>query len=70
MSRIQKAFDSVREFVGEVHAETKRIDWPPRQELVESTTMVIISLVLLSMFVGLFDKTVLEVLRFLFHWTR
>ena len=55
MKWIIEAVRKVRGFLGEVQTELKKSTWPDRQELVESTVVVIISVVLLSIFVGVSD---------------
>jgi preprotein translocase subunit SecE len=42
----------VREFVQEVLAEFRKVTWPSRQELVNSTVVVIAVTVVLSLFLG------------------
>ena len=45
----------VQNFVGEVLAEMKKVSWTTRQELVDSTLIVITSGVLLGVFVAIID---------------
>jgi preprotein translocase subunit SecE len=42
----------VREFVQEVLAEFRKVTWPSREELVNSTTIVIVVTVVLAFFLG------------------
>ena len=42
----------IREFSLEVLAEFKKVTWPSRQELVNSTTVVIVVTVVLAFFLG------------------
>jgi preprotein translocase subunit SecE len=42
----------VREFVREVMAEFRRVTWPSRAELTNSTTVVIVVTVVLALFLG------------------
>lgn len=44
-----------RAFFGEVVAELKKSTWPTRRELVDSTILVVITMVLLGLFVALAD---------------
>jgi preprotein translocase subunit SecE len=57
----------VREFVREVLLEFKRVTWPSRQELMNSTTVVIVVTVVLAFFLGAVDigltKVVERILR-------
>ncbi|MBI3635936.1 MAG: preprotein translocase subunit SecE [Candidatus Rokubacteria bacterium] len=42
----------VREFVAEVLAEFRKVTWPSRQELINSTMVVIVVTVVLAFFLG------------------
>lgn len=42
----------VREFVQEVLAEFRKVTWPSRQDLVNSTVVVIVVTVVLAFFLG------------------
>ena len=53
----------VREFFDEVLTEMRKTSWPEQSELVESTLVVIISLVLLGVIVGVYDKVLVEMLK-------
>lgn len=65
MSTARNAVAAVTTFVGEVMAETRKASWPTRQELFASTVVVIVSLLLLSLFVGVSDKILVELLQLL-----
>jgi preprotein translocase subunit SecE len=45
----------IREFVQEVLAEFRKVTWPSRQELVNSTVVVIVVTVVLAVFLGAVD---------------
>lgn len=62
-SKIQTAVARGRAFLGDVQTELKKCSWPTRSELMESTVVVIISVVLLALFVGISDAAVLALLR-------
>ena len=57
----------VNEFVREVLAEFRKVTWPSRQELINSTTIVIVVTVALAFFLGGVDialsKVVERILR-------
>ena len=42
----------------------KKATWPTKQELISSTIVVIISIVLLSAYIGVCDKILITILRF------
>jgi preprotein translocase subunit SecE len=45
----------VREFTLEVMAEFRKVTWPTRQELANSTVVVIVVTVVLAFFLGMVD---------------
>jgi len=63
MNKIRTAVARMRGFLGEVNLELKKCSWPSRSELMESTVVVIVSVVLLAVFVGLSDGVLLALLR-------
>ena len=65
MSKVQDTFRGWKAFWDEVVTETRKCNWPERQELVESTVVVIVAVVLLAAFVGVSDKLLVTLLRLL-----
>jgi len=55
----------VREFFAEVVAELKKSSWPTRKELVDSTVVVIITIVVLGLFVAAADFVFLRIVSLL-----
>ena len=55
----------VREFVQEVLAEFRKVTWPSRQELVNSTVVVIVVTVVLSLFLGAVDIVLARVVEWI-----
>ena len=58
-------FLRVRDFLVEVTAELKKSSWPTRKELIDSTLVVIITVLILGVFVALADLVFLRVIAFL-----
>lgn len=56
---------SVKTFVGDVSAEAKKATWPTRDELMQSTVLVIVTVVILSVVVGVSDKILGAILKHL-----
>ena len=50
-------------FLSEVGAEFRRITWPERQELIESTIVVIVFIVILAVVVLVYDKVIQAALQ-------
>jgi preprotein translocase subunit SecE len=55
----------VREFVQEVLAEFRKVTWPTRQELVNSTVVVIVVTVVLAFFLGAVDIALARVVEWI-----
>jgi preprotein translocase subunit SecE len=50
------AMDQVREFWKDVRLESAKVSWPTREELRDSTIVVLITVLLISAFIGLVDR--------------
>lgn len=55
MSKIADSFRKVQFFLADVRNELRKSTWPTRGELMESTVVVILSVIFFSVFVGLCD---------------
>ena len=60
MNKVSASFASIGNFFNEVMVELRKCAWPTRQELLESTVVVIISVAILGFCVGVFDLTVMK----------
>lgn len=49
--------DKVKEFFREVKIETKKVVFPTKDELIGSTWVVIITILIISVFLGIVDLT-------------
>ncbi len=58
-------FAKTRDFLAEVAQELKRSSWPTRKELVDSTAVVIISVLILGLFVAFADYVFVKIIRLL-----
>ena len=65
MKRFDQYIQRVGTFFGNVQLELKKCAWPERSELVESTLVVIVSMVVLAVYVGLCDAVLLALLRWI-----
>ena len=65
MSSVSGTITAVKVFFDEVKVELKKSAWPTRSELIESTAVIIISVVLLGVFVGTTDQVLEKVIKFL-----
>jgi len=46
----------VREFLKDVRAESAKVSWPSRQELRDSTIVVIVTVLIVAVFIGIIDR--------------
>ncbi len=60
------AMDQVREFVKDVRVEAARVSWPTRQELQDSTLVVIVTVLLVALFVGIVDQALNRAVALIF----
>ena len=51
-------------FLKEVRTELKKVNWPPRKEVVGSTIVVIVSVFILSFFLGAVDVTLQKLITY------
>ena len=49
-------FAKAKKFVDEVVQEMKKVSWPTRAELRGSTMVVIVTVIIISIFIGLVDR--------------
>jgi len=63
MKKIVEQIGSLRTFLGEVKVELRKCTWPTRRELLGSTMVVVVSVIILGVFVGLSDTVLVSVLR-------
>ncbi len=57
----------VREFMKDVQVESQKVSWPTRNELRDSTIVVIIAVLLVSCFVGAVDFLLQNAVRLIFR---
>ncbi|MCD6574257.1 preprotein translocase subunit SecE [Candidatus Aerophobetes bacterium] len=56
--------NKLMEFLHSVRAEAKKISWPSRTEIVKSTVIVIVAIVVFAVIIGGIDVIFLQILRF------
>ena len=57
----------VREFMKDVRLESTKISWPTRKELQESTVVVLVTVLLVTVFVGVVDQGLTVLVGLLFR---
>lgn len=59
-------FNKLVNFIKEVRNELKRVSWPSRDEIRGSTTVVIVIVLILAVFIGLVDRALSYLVSFIF----
>ncbi len=49
-------FDKIKKFFNDVYVELQKVAWPSKEELIGSTTVVIIMSVTMAIFIGVVDQ--------------
>ena len=52
-----------RQFLKEVLVETKKVTWPTRRETIAHTSMVIVTVILVALFLGVVDAGLQRIMR-------
>lgn len=60
---MKETFDKAGRFFADVSAEMKKTDWPSRQELLESTMVVMTSLFMLGLFIFVCDTVLTNLVK-------
>lgn len=58
----------IRKFLAEVIVELKKVSWPTRRELIDSTWLVIISSAILGGYIALTDFFLTIIIGRIIHW--
>lgn len=59
--------DKSRDYIKEVRQEMTRVSWPTREELRDSTVVVIITVLLVAAFIGVVDRALTFLVGLLFR---
>jgi preprotein translocase subunit SecE len=58
--------ERIKLFLTETRTELKKVTWPTREELRESTKVVIVSTIMVTIFVGIVDQILSRIIRLVF----
>jgi len=65
MGKMQERLQKIKFFFYDVIAETKKTNWPSRQELFDSTVVVVVMVLMLGVYVGFCDMVLVWLLKLL-----
>ena len=60
--------EKIRKYFSETVTELKKVTWPTREELKESTKLVIVATFVVTLFIGLVDQLLTLLIRRLLGW--
>jgi len=58
--------EQVREYMKDVRSELTKVSWPTREELRDSTVVVIVTVLLVATFIGIVDQGLNRVVSLVF----
>ncbi len=61
---MRERWEQLVRFLREVRTEIRKVNWPPKKELVGSTIVVIVSVFILSFFLGVVDVTLQKLVTY------
>jgi preprotein translocase subunit SecE len=61
-------WQKIKHFFSETRVEMRKVTWPTRDELKESTKIVIVSTFVVTIFIGLIDQILTLIVRRLLGW--
>jgi preprotein translocase subunit SecE len=61
---MRERWEQLVRFLKEVRMEMKKVNWPPKKEVVGSTIVVIVSVFILSFFLGIVDVTLQKLITY------
>jgi preprotein translocase subunit SecE len=63
MDKIKLIFEKVKQFLNEAKIELKKVAWPTPKQTLASTSVVIIVVVIISVFLGVVDFGLSKIIR-------
>lgn len=61
-------WEKIKRFFSETRVEMRKVTWPTRDELKESTKIVIVATFVVSLFIGVVDVVINLIVRRLLGW--
>lgn len=61
---MRERWEQLVRFLKEVRTEVRKVNWPPKKDLVGSTIVVIVSVFILSFFLGAVDVTLQKLITY------
>jgi preprotein translocase subunit SecE len=58
--------ERIKIYLAETRTELKKVTWPSRQDLIDSTRVVIIATLIMTVFIGLVDQVLSRIIKLVF----
>jgi preprotein translocase subunit SecE len=65
MDKVKLILLKIRQFLEEARAELKKVTWPTRKQTLASTSVVLIVVIVVSMYLGLVDFALAKIIKVL-----
>jgi preprotein translocase subunit SecE len=65
MDKVKLILFKIRQFLEEARAELKKVTWPTRKQTLASTSVVLIVVIVVSMYLGLVDFGLAKIIKVL-----
>jgi preprotein translocase subunit SecE len=59
-------FERIKTYLAETRTELEKVTWPSRQDLIDSTRVVIIASLIVTVFVGVVDQVLSRIIKLVF----
>jgi preprotein translocase subunit SecE len=65
--KVKKVFrdsiEKIKQFLREVKTELKKVSWPQKKEIVASTSVVLVIVIIIAIFLGLVDLGLSKIIK-------
>ncbi len=58
--------ERIKIYLSETRTELKKVTWPSRQDLIDSTKVVIVATLIMTVFVGIVDQVLSRIIKLVF----
>jgi preprotein translocase subunit SecE len=58
--------ERIKTYLSETRTELKKVTWPSRQDLIDSTKVVIVATLIMTVFIGIVDQVLSRIIKLVF----
>ncbi|MEO8277906.1 MAG: preprotein translocase subunit SecE [Thermoanaerobaculia bacterium] len=63
LEKVKNFFSSIPRFLGEVRAEMKKVSFPPRDEVIGTTIVVLVTSVVFAVYLWIADMVIVQLFK-------